>query len=154
MNKTLSILIVFALLSCGKKEEGKEVQTDKIALRNITEKVEGLGQIKPELEVKITSDVAGRIIVLNGKPGDFVKKGTILVEIDPEQYQAAHERAKSSLSSAEANLDKSKSELNRAKELRSKGLNSTSELEIINQNQICSLSCPTKEELYRWHDEL
>lgn len=129
--KTVLIALLVLLSSCGNGEEGgKVVQTAKVKRRTIIEKVEGLGQIKPELEVKVTSDVAGRIVEINGLPGDKVKKGDVLVRIDPKNYLNALESSRSSLESAEASLKKAKAELSRAKELFGKGFASQAELDV------------------------
>lgn len=131
MKQLITLMLSSILLfSCSEEDKGEEVQTAKIKLRDITERVEGLGKIKPELEVKITSDVSGRIIELNGLPGDAVKKGDILVKIDPKNYETALQSSLSSLESANANLKKARAELNRAKELHSKGFASQAELDI------------------------
>ena len=134
MRNLLFLSILMFLFSCGSEEKGTKVKTAKIKTRNITEKVEGLGKIQPELEVKITSDVAGRIVELNGMPGESVKKGQILAKIEDKNYRAAVERAKSSLKSSEANLQKVQGEWKRSKELKGKGLISDAELEIANAN--------------------
>jgi HlyD family secretion protein len=133
MKFTLITLLVF-LVACSSKETETKVQTDKIASHDIVEKVEGIGSIKPELEVKLTSDVSGRILEIYGKPGDNVREGQVLVRIDEKNYRAALERAESSKMSAEANLKKSKGELTRSTELRNKNLISQSELEIVQAN--------------------
>jgi HlyD family secretion protein len=125
----LTIAALF-LASCAGEDKGIEVQTAKIELRNITEKVEGLGRIRPELDVNITSDVSGRIIELNGLPGEHVKKGQVLVRIDPKNYETALQSSVSSLESAQANLKKASAELKRAKELFAKGFASQAELDI------------------------
>ena len=73
MNKTIKILIVavLALLiiaGIGKKLEwfGKHdllaVESEKVELRTIVEKVSANGKIQPEVEVKISPDVSGEII--------------------------------------------------------------------------------------------
>jgi membrane fusion protein, multidrug efflux system len=46
------------------------------------------GTILPNEEVEIRSEISGRIVTLNIKEGDFVKKGTILFHINDEDLQA------------------------------------------------------------------
>ncbi len=46
------------------------------------------GTILPNEEVEIRSEISGRIVTLNIKEGDFVKKGTILLHINDEDLQA------------------------------------------------------------------
>ena len=46
------------------------------------------GTILPNEEVEIRSEISGRIVTLNIKEGDFVKKGTTLLHINDEDLQA------------------------------------------------------------------
>jgi HlyD family secretion protein len=49
----------------------------------IVETVSATGKIQPEIEVKISSEVSGEIIALPVKEGQVVKKGDLLVKINP-----------------------------------------------------------------------
>ena len=122
----IAAIIIANLL---KKESGLEVDVQKIERGVVIQKVTGSGQIRPEVQVKVSANVAGKIIKLYAQEGDRVKKGQLLVELDPEQFKAAVARARSSLLSAKANEKKLRSELNRAKDLRDQGLMSAAEYE-------------------------
>ncbi len=112
-----------------KKEKGKEVTAEKVLYGTVQQKVTGSGQIRPAVEVKVSAQVAGKIVQLNAKEGDRVKKGTLLAALDPEQYLASVDRAESSLLAAKANEKKARSELTRAQGLSQKKLISNAELE-------------------------
>ncbi|MCK5853138.1 efflux RND transporter periplasmic adaptor subunit, partial [bacterium] len=135
MKKTLLIIggvIIFAaiiIMNIMKKEKGIKVTVEKIERGTIQAKVTGSGQIKPAIEVKISANVAGKIVQLNTEEGDVVKAGAMLVALDPTQYEAAVERSKSGLLSAKANEKKTRSELNRSKELYKKNLVSVADFE-------------------------
>ena len=115
MNKTIKILIVavLALLiiaGIGKKLEwfGKHdllaVESEKVELRTIVEKVSANGKIQPEVEVKISPDVSGEIIELAVKEGDEVKVGDLLIKINPDIYLSSVDRMDAALNSSKANL--------------------------------------------------
>lgn len=125
------VVIIAALVVANflKKEKGVEVDVANVEYGTVTQKVNGSGQIRPEVEVKVSANVAGKIINLHAEEGDSVKKGQLLVELDQEQYIAALERSESNLLSMRANEKKLKSELLRAKNLRDKGLMSEAEFE-------------------------
>jgi HlyD family secretion protein len=127
------VIVVIALILANvlKKEKGIEVDFAEVERGTVMQKVTGSGQIRPEVEVNISANVAGKIIRLHAEEGDTVKKGQLLVELDQEQYLAALERAESNLLSMRANEKKLKSELLRAKDLRSKGLTSEAEYEAV-----------------------
>ncbi len=125
------IIVVGALVAANllKKEKGVEVTTEKISKGTILQKVTGSGQIKPAVDVKISANVAGKILELNAKEGERVKKGQLLVQLDRVQYEAAAERAESVVMSARANEKIANSELVRAKELNAQRLSSQAEFE-------------------------
>jgi len=50
----------------------------------------------------ISARVSGHVIKLNVQDNQYVKAGTVLVEIDPADYQVAYERAKADFADAQA----------------------------------------------------
>ncbi len=125
------VVVVLVLVNILKKEKGTAVDFEKITRGTIMQKVTGSGQIRPEVQVKISARVAGKILKLYAEEGDRVKKGQLLVELDQEQYKAAFERAESTLLSMRANEKKLKSDLIRAKDLHEQGLMSEAEFEAV-----------------------
>lgn len=113
------------------KEEIAEVEFSTVTTTELTETVSASGKIQPEVEVKITPDVPGEIIGLFIKEGDSVKKGQLLLRIQPENYvsvvdrfkagvdqaKASSEQAKASIARAESQLLQRQTELNRQKKL-------------------------------------
>jgi HlyD family secretion protein len=124
-------VIALILVNVLKKEKGTAVDIEEIGRGTIMQKVTGSGQIQPEVQVKVSARVAGKILKLHAEEGEEVKKGQLLVELDQEQYRAALERTKSTLLSMKANEKKLKSDLLRSKELREKGLLSEAEYEAV-----------------------
>ncbi len=126
------IVVVLALIIVGnllKKDRGVEVIVEKVTRGTVQQKVTGSGQIKPATEVKVSAQVAGKIVRLLVKEGDRVKKGQLLVELDPEQYIASVQQAESRLLAAKANEKKAHSELLRTQKLFERKLVSKAELE-------------------------
>ncbi len=83
-------------------EKPVAVTTEKAAVRDVTQRVTAIGKIRPELEVKISPEVAGEIIELPVVVGQAVKKGDLLVRIKPDQYIAQVKQSEAGLSAAEA----------------------------------------------------
>ena len=96
-------LVVVAVVRGGNREL-PVVSTDTVQARDIVERVSASGKIQPEIEVKITAEVNGQIIDLPVKEGDVVEKGDLLVQLNPDIYEAALLRAEASLNSARSNL--------------------------------------------------
>lgn len=139
--KTLIIVLVLAIVLIGgllygskqgwfgKKGNFKEVEVEKVERATIIETVAATGKIQPEVEVSISSEVSGEIIELPIKEGQDVKKGDLLVRINPDlvqgalnQVQAALQNARSGLSQAEASLKVAKLNFERNKPLFDKGV--------------------------------
>lgn len=99
----------------GNKNEGVEVETAVLKRATITETVSATGKIQPEIEIKISSEVSGEIILLNVKEGQIVKKGDLLVKINPDLYTSSYNRSVSNLSGTKASLNQSNASFNEAK---------------------------------------
>jgi HlyD family secretion protein len=78
------------------------ITTERATIRDITELVSATGKIRPEVEVKISPEVAGEIIEMPVIVGQPVKKGDLLVKIKPDNYIARVKQAEASLSAAQA----------------------------------------------------
>ena len=98
------------------------------------ETVSATGKIQPEIEVKISSEVSGEIIALPVKEGQVVKKGDLLVKINPDLYTSGYNRTisnlsgtKAGLSQADASFKEAKSNYDRSKTLFDKGIISKSD---------------------------
>jgi HlyD family secretion protein len=120
-------------------EEPTEVETAKVQLETIVQTVDATGRIQPKTQVKISADVSAKIIALHVEEGDWVEKGTLLVELDSERYAAAVELAEANVRSAQANaklvsenMNKAEKDYNRARDLVSRNLESQSNLDTTN----------------------
>jgi HlyD family secretion protein len=107
------VVVVLVVIVHGKKPP-IIVQTEKVARRNITEIVVANGKIQPVTQVTISPEVAGEIISLPVKEGDRVKKGDLLVQIKPDNYQATRDSADANYRSALANKSLAQAQLDKA----------------------------------------
>lgn len=96
------------------KEKRTEVETAVVTTSNLVEVVAASGKIQPELEVKISPDVPGEIIGLYVQEGDSVKKGQLLVKIQPENYVSVVDRFRAGVDQAKASAEQSKAAIARA----------------------------------------
>lgn len=120
----LAVLVVFILLISvfGKGESYTLVYTDKVELRSVTETVIADGFIHPEVEVKISSLVTGEITGIYIREGDSVRKGQLLLTINPELLESNLDRAEAGLDNARANKATAEARLEqaRARELQAR----------------------------------
>lgn len=131
------LVIVITLKSkgiIGGKDDSKEIETAKVDEITIVETVSATGKIQPEIEVKISSEVSGEIIALPIKEGQVVKKGDLLVKINPDLYTSGYNRtisnlsgSKAGLSQADATFKEAKASFDRSKTLFDKGIISRSD---------------------------
>ncbi len=136
---TIIVIVVIALLALliggkkagwfGKQGNFKEVETKNISKIDIIETVSATGKIQPEIEVKLSSEVSGEIIELPIVEGQQVKKGDLLVRVNPDIYQSSLNRTQASLQNvrsglnqAEASLKEAKSNYDRNQQLFDKGI--------------------------------
>src|SRR5205085_2828959 len=128
-------LIVSIVLS--KREKPIPVTTEKAVRKTILQTVSATGKVQPELEVKISPEVAGEITELPVTDGMAIKKGDLLVKIKPDSYKAQLEQQEAAISSAKAvnlqqkaTLAKTESDLKRAQDLFAKKMISESEFSV------------------------
>lgn len=126
MNKKLLIIILIIvagilLLVVGKKAgffgktgNFKQVEISKIEPITITETVAATGKIQPETEIKISSEVSGEIIELPIIEGQQVKKGDLLVKINPDLYQSGLQRSQAALQNVRSVYDQTQATLKEA----------------------------------------
>lgn len=107
-------IIILSFFSCGKKDLTL-VSSEKSENRTIVEIVSANGKIRPETEVKISSDVSGEIVQLYVAEGDSVHKGQPLLEINPEILVSSFDAAAAQYNNAMAGLAGTKARLEQAK---------------------------------------
>ena len=127
----VAIIVIGALSMRRGGEETLEVQTANADRQLIIQKVSATGKIQPKVQVKVSADVSAKITKLAVVEGQWVEKGTFLVELDRERYVAAVESAEASVRSAQANvklasenMERTRKEYQRSKELVDQDLES------------------------------
>ncbi|MEQ8534686.1 MAG: efflux RND transporter periplasmic adaptor subunit [Imperialibacter sp.] len=148
----VAVLIVVVLVGKSQgwigKKQSMEVEFSNAARKTIVEKVSASGAIQPEVEVKMTPDVAGEIIELNVEEGDSVMIGDRLIKIRPDNWQSAVDRtlanlnqqkaneadARARLERARANFDRAKLEYTRQKKLYEEKVISDADWELADSN--------------------
>lgn len=138
-------IVVIVLLVAARKagwigggDNALAVTTEKVTPRSIEEMVMASGRIQPEVEVTISPEVSGEIVELAVAEGQDVKKGDLLLRINPDIYLAAVSRAEASLNSSQAALSQAKAQFieaeknfKRNQELLKKGAISQAEFEAV-----------------------
>ncbi len=114
MTKGVKILIAVAVVAglggaaYFAKQKGNNkaatVKVEAVEARDLVASVTASGQVRPRTKVDVSADITGKIIRLSVKEGDQVTQGQFLLQIDPQQFEAALQRSQAALASAKAQL--------------------------------------------------
>lgn len=139
----------------------RERAVDVISLRQqpLAPVVSGFGRVKPKVEWQAIAQVTGKVVYRHPdlEKGRVLDAGTVIIKIDPLDYELTLAQAEADISSSQAQLAKldqeqqnlqatlniernrlaiSKKEVTRKDELRRKGLISQSELDLEKQSYL------------------
>jgi len=90
-------------------------KTDQAVTETVTEFYEAVGTVRPMQEIRVESQVQGRIVDVRVRAGDPVKKGDRLVVLDSRELRARLDQAKQGLLSARARQSQAVQAVNSAK---------------------------------------
>lgn len=119
---TLGAVIVLAGCSkpVEKAEEIRPVRAVRLAADNIDVVAEFPGDVRARVESRLGFRVGGKIVARKVDVGTQVKRGQVLMQLDPQDLQLAQAQANAGLKAAESNRDLAKAELKRYQDLREK----------------------------------
>ena len=120
--KTSSIiLVIFLSASCSEKKQQAppppEIPVVKVLQKDVPIYKEFVGQVYGYSDIPIRARVTGFLEGIHFKEGLKVKKGQLLYNIDPQEYQSKVATQESLLAEAKTSLAKAESDLSRIKPL-------------------------------------
>ena len=120
----VALSLVVALTGCSKQaEKSEDIRPVRaIVVKNGTTDtaIELSGEVRPRIESHLGFRVGGKIISRKVELGTVVKRGQVLMQLDPQDLALAQAQAKAGLTAAESNRDLAMAELKRYQELRKK----------------------------------
>lgn len=111
------------------KSMPKEVVVDTPKNENTFVSAEATGRVEAKYSVDVIARVPGFLIKKYFKEGDFVKKGEVLFQIDPREYQLEVNNARANVNQYSALLTNAQQELDRANALIKEDLISRSDVD-------------------------
>lgn len=123
------VIVVPMLIFGGGKSKKSEYVTLQIGRGNLRQVVTATGEIQPVNTVSVGSQVSGTIDALYVDYNSKVKKGDLLLTIEPSVLQASVDEAKAALISAESQRNYAKNEYTRNKTLYNDGYIARAEME-------------------------
>jgi len=111
-------LAIALLAGCEKKEPPPkpgppEVLVAPVMEQNVPIFNEWVAQLNGPVNADITPKVQGYLLRQDYQNGYFVKKGQLLFELDPRQYEAAVEQAKATLDRTQAEVERYQNDVTR-----------------------------------------
>ena len=107
----------------------KEVEVDTPHIESVNVSAEATGRVEAKYSVDLVARVPGFLIKKYFKEGDFVKKGQLLFQIDPREYQIEVNNSLANVNQYSALLKNAQQELNRANALIKEDLISRSDVD-------------------------
>ncbi|HZO23084.1 MAG TPA: efflux RND transporter periplasmic adaptor subunit, partial [Steroidobacteraceae bacterium] len=121
---SLTAIVALTLSACARNEAATpanmpppQVTVAQVLTKPVTEFDEFTGRFEAVDRVELRPRVSGYIASINFTQGKEVKKGDVLLVIDPRPYQADYNRAKAQLAQARTQRELAKSEKDRAVKL-------------------------------------
>jgi HlyD family secretion protein len=107
----LVIVAIGGLTAMKGKNKPVEVRTEQVQPRDLVASVTASGQVRPQTKVDLSSDITGKIVRLAVKEGQIVTQGQFLLQIDPQQQEAAVQRVEAALASSRAQMAQAQANL-------------------------------------------
>ena len=107
----LLVVAIVGLTAAKGKNKAVEVRTEQVQRRDLVASVTASGQVRPRTKVDLSSDITGRIVRLAVKEGQVVTQGQFLLQIDPQQQEAAVQRVEAALASSRAQMAQAQANL-------------------------------------------
>ncbi len=110
----LVVVLIGGLTAAKGKNKAVEVRTEQVQPRDLVASVTASGQVRPQTKVDLSSDITGKIVRLAVKEGQMVTQGQFLLQIDPQQQEAAVQRFEAALASSRAQMAQAQANLMQA----------------------------------------
>jgi HlyD family secretion protein len=108
---------VFLVLACKEEAPPPPYQAVPVERRDIVVSAQASGAVQPDTTVEVKSKASGEILELAVETGQTVKRGALMVRVDPRIPRNAVAQAQADLEVAQARLTNATSQRRRADEL-------------------------------------
>jgi HlyD family secretion protein len=130
LGAALALWLVFSRNSGDSAKKGPSViETAAVEFRPVEQLVRVTGEVVASQATEIRSEVSGRIAKLYVQPGDVVRAGDILLELDAAELQSEHQAATYRVEASRIRQEKADMEYKRRVQLRGAQVGTQKELE-------------------------
>ena len=124
---------VCLLAACSKPAPAQEpvraVRIVTVGLNPVNANTEFAGEVRARVESRLGFRVGGKLVRRQAEPGQRVKAGQVLAQLDPQDYMLAADAGRAQVTAALTNRDLAAADFKRFKELRDQNFISGAELE-------------------------
>jgi len=113
----MTVLAGLLLAACKKETPPVPFQAVPVERRDVVVSAQASGAIQPDTTVEVKSKASGEILRLDVETGQAVKRGDLMVRVDPRIPRNAVAQAQADLEVAQARLTNASSQRRRADEL-------------------------------------
>ena len=103
-----AVVILVAFGSAERHDAGPKVTVDKVAARTVRSSILAGGILNYLNPVKLKPEVIGRISAIPVKEGEHVRRGEVVLRLDPQVYEAAVQQAEASVLQAHSAIESQK----------------------------------------------
>lgn len=114
------VLVAACSKPVEKSEDVRPVRAISLAAASVDTVAEFPGDVRARVESRLGFRVAGKIVDRKVDVGSQVKRGQLLMQLDPQDLRLAQAQASAGMKAAESNRDLARAELKRYQELREK----------------------------------
>lgn len=136
MNRKWAVLVAIVLvvmlpvaLKIARGAKPKEIEVQTVALQAVSPSILASGTLAYQSEVKLVSEVIGRVTEVRVKEGDTVTEGQLLLRLDPAtahaeiaQLEAARQQSQLRIARQQVSLDTLQAKWKRYEALRERGV--------------------------------
>lgn len=126
-NKTSGFII--GVLQKQAMRMPKEVVVDNPHMEQVNVSAESIGRVEAQYSIDVIARVSGFLLKKYFKEGDFVKKGQLLFQIDPREYQLSVNNSRAAVNQYQALYTNAQQEWHRANALVKEDLISRSDVD-------------------------
>jgi RND family efflux transporter MFP subunit len=99
------------------------------AQMELRETLKATGSLAPARQLHLSAEVSGRVITVNGQPGDAVSEGDVLVQFEVDGLESQLAQALANAKATQAQLDLARTEYERTQDLVDRGLSASNALD-------------------------
>ncbi len=152
-----AVILVPVAVKVARGSPDKKVEIDRVSLRVLTPTILASGSLTYESQVTLTPEVSGRVKEILVEEGEMVKKGQLLLRLDPEaslaeiaQIEAAIRQSQLNIERQQVSRDTQYAKWKRFETLRAQGLVDANAYEdLVSQKDLAEVQLKSSREEYK-----